>query len=40
MTSIDFYGSVDEIGGNKILVDDNKSSFFFDFGMSFSQANT
>lgn len=39
MTNIDFYGGVDEIGGNKILVNDNKTSFFFDFGMSFSQAN-
>ena len=39
MTSVDFYGGVDEIGGNKILVDDTNTSFFFDFGMSFSQAN-
>ncbi len=39
MTSIDFFGGVDEIGGNKIRVNDDKTSFFFDFGMGFSQAN-
>lgn len=39
MTEIDFYGGVDEIGGNKILVSDKKTSLFLDFGMSFSQAN-
>lgn len=38
MTSLRFYGGVDEIGGNKILVKD-KNSLFLDFGMSFSQAN-
>lgn len=37
MTSLRFYGGVDEIGGNKILVKD-KNSIFLDFGMSFSQA--
>lgn len=45
--SLKFYGGVNEIGGNKILVDnkdssnsDNKniSSLFLDFGMSFSKA--
>ena len=39
MTDINFYGGVDEIGGNKILVKDNNSSLFLDFGMSFSIAN-
>lgn len=39
MTNIDFYGGVDEIGGNKILVNDTDTSLFLDFGMSFSQAN-
>lgn len=39
MVNIEFYGGVDEIGGNKILVKGNGSSFFFDFGMGFSRAN-
>jgi len=39
LTSIDFFGGVDEIGGNKIRVQGNESSFFFDFGMGFSHAN-
>jgi len=37
MTSLSFYGGVDEIGGNKILIKD-KGRLFLDFGMSFSQA--
>lgn len=45
--ALSFYGGVNEIGGNKILVDDkdslnssddNSSSLFLDFGMSFSKA--
>ena len=39
MVNIDFYGGVDEIGGNKILVGSNSASFFLDFGMSFNKAN-
>ena len=39
MTSIDFFGGVDEIGGNKIRVQGYENSFFFDFGMGFSHAN-
>ncbi|HHY00381.1 MAG TPA: MBL fold metallo-hydrolase [Methanothermobacter sp.] len=39
MTNIDFFGGVDEIGGNKIRVEGNNQSFFFDFGMAFSKAN-
>lgn len=37
MTSITFYGGVDEIGGNKILVEDRDTKIFFDFGMSFGR---
>ena len=45
--SLKFYGGVNEIGGNKILIDnkessnsskENISSLFLDFGMSFSKA--
>lgn len=39
MTSIDFFGGVDEIGGNKIRIEGKNESFFFDFGMAFSKAN-
>lgn len=39
MTNIDFFGGVDEIGGNKIRVRGKEESFFFDFGMAFSKAN-
>jgi ribonuclease J len=39
LTSIDFFGGVDEIGGNKIRVQGNEGSFFLDFGMGFSHAN-
>ena len=35
MTSIRFYGGVNEIGGNKILVEDRGTKIFFDFGHSF-----
>jgi ribonuclease J len=30
-----FYGGVNEIGGNKILLEDGKTRIFFDFGQSF-----
>ncbi len=40
MTKLAFYGGVDEIGGNKIKVTSPDSSFFFDFGLAFSRANT
>ncbi len=36
MTSITFYGGVNEIGGNKILVEDRGTRIFLDFGKSFS----
>lgn len=35
MASITFYGGVDEIGGNKILLEIDRSSIFLDFGKSF-----
>ena len=34
-TTLTFYGGVNEIGGNKILVEDNGTKIFLDFGMSF-----
>jgi ribonuclease J len=36
-TSLTFYGGVNEIGGNKILLEDRGTRVFFDFGMSFGQ---
>ena len=39
MLSLTFYGGVNEIGGNKILLKDQNTKIFLDFGMSFSQAN-
>lgn len=39
MPSLVFYGGVNEIGGNKILLKDNGTSIFLDFGMSFSLAS-
>jgi len=38
-TEINFFGGVDEIGGNKVRVSDRTTSIFLDFGMSFSKAN-
>jgi len=34
-TRLTFYGGVNEIGGNKILLKDGDTKIFFDFGMSF-----
>jgi len=34
-TTLTFYGGVNEIGGNKILLTDRGTKVFFDFGMSF-----
>lgn len=39
MPSLTFYGGVNEIGGNKILLEDNGTKIFLDFGMSFKIAN-
>jgi ribonuclease J len=38
MTSLTFYGGVGEIGGNKILLEDQDTRVFLDFGMSFNQS--
>ncbi len=35
-TILTFYGGVNEIGGNKILLQDRDTKVFFDFGMSFA----
>jgi len=35
-TTLTFYGGVNEIGGNKILLEDGDTKVFLDFGMSFS----
>lgn len=37
MTSLTFYGGVNEIGGNKILLEDNDTKVFLDFGKGFSR---
>src|SRR3989338_5453782 len=37
MTAISFYGGVNEIGGNKILVEDRGTKVFLDFGKSFGR---
>jgi len=36
MSKLTFYGGVNEIGGNKILVEDKKTRIFLDFGQSFT----
>ena len=38
MTSITFLGGVNEIGGNKFLLEDGDTKLFLDFGMSFKQS--
>lgn len=38
MPSITCYGGVNEIGGNKILLEDNDTKIFLDFGMNFAQS--
>jgi len=35
-TTLTFYGDVNEIGENKILLQDRDTRVFFDFGMSFA----
>jgi ribonuclease J len=37
MTDITFHGGVNDIGGNKFLVESKGTKIFMDFGMSFSQ---
>ena len=34
-----FYSGVNEIGGNKILLQDRDTSIFLDFGKSYKQAS-
>jgi ribonuclease J len=36
MVKLRFYGGVNEIGGNKILLEDGKTRIFLDFGKSFA----
>jgi len=36
MVKLTFYGGVNEIGGNKILLEDRKTRIFLDFGQSFA----
>lgn len=37
MPKLTFFGGVDEIGGNKILLEEGNTKVFLDFGMSFSE---
>jgi len=37
MTSLTFYGGVNEIGGNKILLQDKDTKIFLDFGKSYAK---
>ncbi len=37
--TVTFHGGVNEIGGNKILIQDGDTKVFFDFGMSFALRN-
>ena len=37
MTSLTFYGGVGEVGGNKILLKDENTSIFLDFGKNFGR---
>ena len=37
MVQLTFYGAVNEIGGNKILLEDKDSRIFLDFGKGFSR---
>jgi ribonuclease J len=37
MVTLTFYGGVKEIGGNKILLEDQGTKIFLDFGMSFAR---
>jgi ribonuclease J len=37
LVNLRFYGGIKEIGGNKILLEDNGTKIFLDFGMSFGR---
>ncbi len=39
VTTLTFHGGVDEIGGNKILLEDRGTRVFIDFGMQMGRAN-
>jgi ribonuclease J len=39
MVSLSFFGGVDEIGGNKILLEDKDTRIWLDFGQSFNMGN-
>lgn len=39
MTQLTFFGGVNEIGGNKIMLQDKDTKVFLDFGMSFNDVN-
>lgn len=39
MTSLTFYGGINEIGGNKILLEDKGTKVFVDFGMQMGKVN-
>ncbi len=39
MTNLTFYGGVNEIGGNKFLIEDKGTKIFLDFGMQMGKAN-
>ena len=34
-----FYGGVNEIGGNKILIQEKDTNIFLDFGVSYKKSN-
>jgi ribonuclease J len=40
VTHITFYGGINEIGGNKFLVEDKGTRIFLDFGMQIGKANS
>ncbi len=39
MTTLRFYGGINEIGGNKILLEDHNTRVWFDFGQSFTSGS-
>ena len=38
-TSLTFYGGINEIGGNKVLLEDKGTRIFLDFGQSFTMGD-
>jgi len=36
LTTLTFYGGVNEVGGNKVLLKDRDTRIFLDFGLSFA----